>query len=389
MSAPKSKGFSQIPHGFHNCLTEVGGAAMSVTPYVPIPLAIFEARKSDSISAQQMNILVCAYLWASRPGFRVVAYSAQRVCEFQGLAISRANIERYRRAAVDLLARNLIRRDYRKIDPRRNDQKERTYSIWVPAPARFVAVGTPEENQQKLWGGSLSRNTHCESDQTCNATPTTDASGSQSKVYTSDETRNASLSRHAMRIPYQENQKIETLPSSQGEASPLPSSQGEASPLPSPTGMRSSGAGLHENRKPLPSVAADNEKRAALLLVDFVNSYWDFTPDLQAVELLLKQFSPEEVLCVMGREFPLGETHRSTPKAYFFIKGAYPLIEASRLKQDSLAFPLDGFQWSTDKTENQRYHAQFRAKWQVVMDARRNTYNVSSPGTRGNAESVR
>jgi hypothetical protein len=359
VSAPTSKGFSQIPHGFDNCLTEEGSAAGSVTPYVPIPLAIFEARKSRSISAQQMNILVCAYLWASRPGFRVAAYSAQRVCEFQGLDVSRANLERYRRAAVDLLARNLIRRDYRKIDPRRSDQKERTYSIWVPAPARFVAVGTAEENQQRLWGGPLSMNTQCESGQTYDATPITDASGSQSEVYTSDETRNASRSGHAMRIPYQENQKIETLPSSQGEASPLPS----------PSGMRSGGAGLLENRKPLPSVAADRVKRTALLFINFVNRYWSFTPALRAVESLLKQFSPEEVLCVMGREFPLGEAHRSTPMAYFFIKGAYPLIEASRLKQESPAFPVDGFTWSTDKTQNQRYLDQCRAKWQVVMDA--------------------
>jgi hypothetical protein len=368
----------QIPHGFHNSPTEEDGAAMSVTPYVCIPLAIFEARKSGSISTEQMNLLICAYVWASRPGFRVAAYSAQRVCEFQGLAIDRANFERYRRAAVDLLARNLIKRDYRKIDPRRSNQKERTYSIWVPAPGRFVTVGTPEENHQRLWSGSLSINTHCESGQTRNATPIADASDSKSETYTGEETCNASVSRHAMRIPNQENQKIETLPSSQGEASPLPS----------PPGRRSSGAGLLENRKPLPSVAADNEKRTALLFIDFVNRYWSFTPDLPAVESLLKRFSPEEVLCVMNREFPLGETHRSKLMAYFFFKGAYPLIEASRLKQESLAFPVDGFTWSTDKTANQKYHAQFRAKWQVVIDVWKNTCIVSSPGTRGNAESV-
>ena len=320
VSAPKSKGFCQIQDGFHKCLTEEGGAAMSVTPYVRIPLAIFEARKSGSITAQQMNILACAYLWASRPEFRVAAYSAQRVCEFQGLATSRANLERYRRAAADLLVRNLIKRDYRKIDPRRNDQKERTYSIWVPAPARFVAVGTPEENQTRLWGGSLSMNTHRESGQTCNATPTTDASGSQSDVYTSVETRNASLSTHAMRIPYQENQKIETLPASQGEASPLPS----------PPGTRSNGAGLLETRKPLPSVAADKKNRidaVALKYVEFCDWIYGFTPNVDHVAAILFDFSPSRLAVVQLLKFPAAG-YRKKDMAYFFRHGAITLLRA-------------------------------------------------------------
>jgi hypothetical protein len=295
---------------------------MHVTPYVLIPLAIFEARKRGSITAQQMNILVCAYLWASRPGFRVAAYSAQRVCAFQGLEINRANLERYRRAAVDLLARNLIRRDYRKIDPRRSDQKERTYSIWVPAPARFVAVGTPEENQQRLWGGSLSMNTHRETGQTSVATPITNTSGSQSVTYTSDETPNASLSRHTMRIPHQENQKIETLPSSRGEASPLPS----------PPGMRSGGAGLHENRKPLPSVAAGRENRiekVALLYVEFCDWIYGFTPNVDHVAAILFEFSPSTLAIVQFLKFP-GSEYRKTDMAYFFRHGANALLRARR-----------------------------------------------------------
>jgi hypothetical protein len=315
---------------------------MRVTPYVLIPLTIFDARKSRSISAQQMNILICAYLWASRPGFRVAAYSAQRVCEFQGLEINRANLERYRRAAVDLLARNLIRRDYRKIDPRRGDQKERTYSIWIPAPDRFVAVGSPEENQTRLWSGSVFINTHCESGPTRNATPITDASGSQSAVYSSEEARNASLGRDTLRIPNQQIQEKETLPSSQGEASPLPS----------PPGMRSNGAGLLENRKPLPSVAASKKNQgplnpaqgeslenAAILYADFSVWLYDFSPDTEHIEKLLRYFDPLELLYAQINRFPPGEKFNYSTMAHFFRKAAQDSIRAARIKGTATSEP--------------------------------------------------
>jgi len=349
---------SKIKHRSRIALT----SAISVTPYVAIPLAIFEARKTGSINAQQMNILVCAYLWASRPEFRVAAYSAQRVCAFQGLEINRANLERYRRAAADLHDRYLIKRDYRKIDPRRNDQRERTYSIWVPAPGRFVAVGTREENQTRLWGAALSINTHCESGQTGSATPITDTSCSQSEVYTSDETRNASLSRNAMRIPNQENQKIETLPSSQGEASPLPS----------PPGMRSDGAGLLENPKPLPSVAADKEKRlhdAALQFIVLSEWLWGFIPARQDVMKLLRDFSPLELLYAIVEKFPPGDRFSTKVMAHFFARGARELIDAGRLDGRSENEP----QWlralNKKGSFEQSESREFTRRWGRVLDA--------------------
>ena len=279
---------------------------------------------------------------------------------FKAWPSAAANLERYRRAAVDLLDRNLIKRDYRKIDPRRNDLKERTYSIWVPAPARFVAVGTPEENQTRLWSGSVFINTHCESGPTRNATPITDASGSQSKVYTGDETRNASLSRHTMRIPNQENQEIETLPSSQGEASPLPS----------PPGMRSSGAGLLENRKPLPSVAAGRENRietVALMYVEFCDWFYGFTPNVDHVAAILFEFSPSTLAIVQLLKFP-GSEYRKTDMAYFFRHGAITLLRARRQNQSApgLKMPQSHFRAIYDRewTETESRLDEMTAVWE-------------------------
>jgi hypothetical protein len=73
------------------------------------------------------------------------------VCLFRGLDATKANLRRYQRAASDLLVRHLMRSDYRRLDPNRDGQAMRTYSIWIPRPERFEFVGSAEENAVNLW----------------------------------------------------------------------------------------------------------------------------------------------------------------------------------------------------------------------------------------------
>jgi hypothetical protein len=165
-----------------------------------------------------------------------------------------------------------------------------------------------------------------------------------------------------MRIPHQENQKIETLPSSQEEASPLPS----------PPGRRSSGASLDENRKPLPSVAADKEKRlhdAALQFGVLSDWLWGFIPARQDVINLLRDFRPPEVLYATVNKFPPRGRYSTKVMAHFFARGARELLDAARLDERSEIEP----QWlwalykdsSVDRTELRG----FSLRWGKVLDA--------------------
>jgi len=136
--------------------------------------------------------------------------------------------------------------------------------------------------------------------------------------------------------------------------------------------MRSDGAGLLENRKPLPSVAADNEKRihdAALQFGVFTDWLWGFIPARQDVMNLLQDFSPLELLYAVIKKFPPSEKYSTKVMAHFFARGARELIDAGRLDGSSESEPQ--WLWALYKngSVDQIELREFRPRWGGVLDA--------------------
>lgn len=227
-------------------------SAPNITPYVVVPRAVYEARDQLVISLEQFHIFQFGYWQANRKeGYRVAAYSAARVCRFVGLDATKANLKRYQRAADDLVDLNLIRHDYRKIDPRRVKRPERTYSIWVPNPDRFQLVGSSEENAINLWSCRdvpASRFSIeppfvalLDTDNVALPQPTTNSSDGTCER---DKRDNVALvgeqKDDIMSIPYQGQAERETPHPQRGLLPPLRSPQG---------GERSSAAGLQKQNQ--------------------------------------------------------------------------------------------------------------------------------------------
>jgi len=92
---------------------------MSTTPYVTIPLVIFESRDNGVLTPEQFDVFAYCYWRAERPEYIVRGYSAENVCRFRGIDATRANLKRYQRAAAELLKLNLLSRDYYHVDASR------------------------------------------------------------------------------------------------------------------------------------------------------------------------------------------------------------------------------------------------------------------------------
>jgi hypothetical protein len=298
-----------------------------MSAHVRIPQAIPDALESGSISAEQFDVFFYCYLKANRSGYRVYSYSAANVCRFRWLDASTANVKKYERAAADLLARHLIRRDYYRIDPKRSAKAERTYSVWIPSPERFQRVGTPDENKVFLWranvGLLVGDNVGLQSDGTA----------SETSGYSERQTDTVGLlvgvNADHLSITDQESQKQE-------RETPLNPPTGGLLP-PAPQGEHSDAVGLFKTvhkRKPLTPEQCALLHEAAVQYANFTHalSDSDFIPDVKAIEMLFRNATPNELLSAyLSKQVA---SHWDLPKstwAHFFAAGAKTLIESARL----------------------------------------------------------
>jgi len=302
---------------------------MTAPAYVQIPVATYDALDTGSLSPEQFDIFSYAYWRASRPEYRVRSYSAANVCRFRGLDATDANVKRYERAAADLLNRNLICRDYYRIDPSRSNKGTRTYSIWVPNPKSFDKIGTPEENLS-IWPAVVGL-----LDPDIVGLP---AGAMDSKQNTSEgtETDNVGLGIgqkwHQLSITNQENLKTE-------REIPLNPPRGTSSPLPLP-GEYSDAVGLEKQgitRKILSASDCARLQESVLFFCEAVRTVYGLSPDAERARTLLRKYGPIEIFfALMATHEPWSYKNvKKTDFAYFFRKSAPQIIDVRRLQQIS------------------------------------------------------
>jgi hypothetical protein len=372
---------------------------MSNFPYVLIPKAIFDGVDNGSITPEQFDVFCYCYLRAERPAYQVHGYSAANICHFRRLDADQANVKRYRRAALDLLDRDLLRRDYHKVDTTRSDATARPYNVWVPNPDRFGVIGTLEENRVSLWSARVPL---VVPDNVPVPTCVTDSKENTS----ADEQRDivpvsVPLNHNIVSISNQENPK--TI-----EKDPLNLPSGDFSPAPLPPGGDAQAAGLLNPHRESKAKAAGkesslNEKQCdqlqnvALLYADFATwlSLRQFSPDVDHVRALLRDFHPVELLLAQTSRFGLGNEALKKSMAQFFYKSARPAIEAARLKVTPVPPPRSkyGLDETFDIKELVRrefgddYAKELRPRWGAVIAAwnkyKGNTTAVSATQTTG------
>jgi hypothetical protein len=326
--------------------------------YTQIPNAVFQGMASGEISRDEFDVLAACYFWADRQGWVIRSYSAARLCRFLGLDASEGNVRRFERAARNLLDRKIIRRDYYR-------GRERTYSLWVPSPARFRRVGTADENDS-LWQANVGVLVGHNVGLQTNGTP------SETVGYSAMETDNVGV--HVGEKAYPLSIKDQGSAKIAPEIDPLPPPG--IPPLPSPPGMRSNGAGLEKataaaRRKTLNADQCELLNEAALQYVGFTNWLYDFVPDLKATASLLRDFTPQELWCAQLEKFVPGGKQSTRIMAHFFAQGARSIIEAARLNGTSQSVPK--FEISIVKGR----WKDFPCKWRIVRDAYEKVFGVT------------
>jgi hypothetical protein len=328
-----------------------------------------KALEDGVISTEQYDIFCYCYYKASRPEFCVHSYSAANVCRFRWLDATTANVKRYERAAADLLARNLIRRDYYKIDPTRSAKNGRTYCAWVPFPARFLRIGTPEENDLSLWKAHVGLVVGDNVDLPCSANAEEHETSQQQQ--TDNVGLFVGLEGHQLSIKDQENTKT-------GEIEPSKPPSGRLLPLPSPSGRDaqtppgSESQNLRARKSLTPDQCAKLDD-SARLFAEFCNWLYSFVPDIDAVTKLLRNFTAKEVLFATINQFEPWSKFRKDDMAHFFARGAKTLIEAARIKHCSEESPV----WFKGDSTFKRFTSpsEFNSKWHPVIAA----YNEAFP----------
>jgi hypothetical protein len=338
--------------------------------FTVIPDAVYKALDNGDITAEQFDIFTYCYHRAERPANVVRSYSAAQVCRFRWLDATKANVKKYERAAADLLARRLIRRDYYRIDPKRSSKKGRTYSVWVPSPNRFQLVATPQENEASLWGANVGLLVGDIVGLQADETP------SEPKEYKADETDNVGLlvgmKADHLSTTNQENQNPEKeSPLPPEGVSPPPAlvprehldatGLSESTPTPKPAGKKN-------------ALSPDQCKHlsdAAHLFSAFTNLLYDFVTDPKAAAALLREFPPNEILCAMLSKFSPDDKVVKTTMQYFFFRGAATLIRSARLNETCFPrrFSVNQICYRCDRSEA-------KDKWQRVLDAYEKVFGI-------------
>lgn len=146
------------------------------------------------------------------------------------------------------------------------------------------------------------------------------------------------LNRDNMSITNQENPKTiekEPLNPLRGLLPAPPPSRGEHSGAVGLENLhRESKAKAAGKEKPLDAKQCDQLQSVALLYVDFATwlSLNVFSPDVDHVRALLRDFHPIELLLAQTSRFGLGNDAPKKSMAQFFYKSARPAMEAARLK---------------------------------------------------------
>lgn len=367
-----------------------------ITPYVKLPLAVLVGLSDRSLTAEQLDIYLYCYFKAERPDYRVRSYSAENVCLFRGLDANQGHLKKYKRAAAGLYERCLLSRDYRRIDT--TDSKlGRTYSVWVPVPERFQAIGTPDENRIALWGppnematGFLSvlpvvplvvpDNVRVPSDATALSAH---ASGDEQQ---DNVPVSVPLNGHMLSIPnHSEPTATEKEPLNPPigglDHPPVPPVGGKRLPL----GLKPSQEKQTGREKPLNSKQYEQLLNAARFYADFCGKlYKGFTPnDINAVCALLREFEPIELLFAQTDMFPLGKKANHKTMANFFANAARNKILVARLQGESKAKPY----WL--EAEERRvepifggvfeYYEDVVAGWEPIIDAWQSVFGKQEP----------
>lgn len=359
--------------------------------FTKIPNAVFEARQAQpaAITGEQLHILIFCYAFADRSeNFRVRSYSAERVLKFWDVAVTEANLRRYQRARLGLLAIGVIKSDYHRLDPRRSKQTERTYSIWLPAPSRFERIGTKAENLANLWSGALPSEESESSLYVVGNVGLVESDDVGLPIDVTDEVTGTYDGEQSDNVGLKQCDKCDYISENQDRESPLPPKG--VPPLPSPPGMRSSGAGL-KRQTPLAARAAGKEtqsdeqqqklKDAALRYSDFSSHFWHFVPNVEHVMVILQRFLPEELILAQATHFPLGEKYSTKEMTHFFAKSAITLIQSGRLKNTSYvsARLVEIFGPKNELKQFPDYYAGEVQGFEIMKTACKPVFQVSAP----------
>jgi hypothetical protein len=337
-------------------------------PYVKIPLVIFESRNTGILTSAQFDVLEYCYWRAERPDYIVRGYSAENVCRFQGLDATKANLKRYQRAAADLLNLTLLRRDYYHVDARQLTHHPRPYNVWIPDPSRFSVIGTSEENRVSLFVS-----VNVAKDVADNVAKSNAITNGQDTTYENNESdivaKTVAKGHRILSVTNHTDPKtIKKYPLN------LPS--GDFSPAPLPFKGEDAAAGLQNKpadtkpagMKSLNAQQCDLLNKAALLYADFSVWLWDFSPDVNHVKRLLREFTPTEILFAQITRFEPYEKFSKTTMAHFFRSAAKDAIDVGRINGTSKSKPR-WFNKPDSDFNRKEYSTEFFSRWMVVTDA--------------------